>query len=538
MRIAVAAVALSMMVMILATGIVRGFKNTISEKVFGFWGHIHISAVYGASHLAFEPVPMSKKQPFYPHLDTVRSIMTATVVAGEKPQEHRSRGGIRHIQVFANKEGIIKTQDEIEGIILRGIGSDYDWKFLQQYIIEGDTLSTSCPADSADGILLSEVTARRLKLKLGERVDIYFVNSGDATARRFRLKGIYKTGLEEYDRKFALVDIRQIQQLNNWRPFHNFGTELELKEESAVLVALTNATMPEQFANILTEGSTPDWEDAQKSDCVISQQFADSRKLRVGDSLRLSYYASTDIAATYTGVGDSAKISLRISGIHDAQNRSSNTTTNWQPVVFLPYHVLQNLNNLLPQQVSGFEVFIENLDDLDDYGIYIEHEVLVGQPYYSSTIKQLEPTIFDWLNLTDMNERIILLVMILVAIINMTTSLLILILERTNMIGTLKALGASNWTIRSIFLHYAAYIIGYGLFWGNLLAVALALAQNYFGLIQLPEDLYYISSVPVELNVLTMLTLNAGTLFITLLVLILPSYLVSRIDPVKAIRFK
>lgn len=538
MRIAVAAVALSMMVMILATSIVRGFKQTISEKVFGFWGHIHISAVYGASHLAFEPVPMSKKQPFYPHLDTVRSIATFSAEAGAKPVERQSKGGVRHIQVFANKEGIIKTADEIEGIILRGIGSDYDWNFLRQYITAGDTLDMQSPADSADGILLSEATVRRLKLQLGERVDIYFVHDGDALARRFRLKGIYKTGLEEYDRKFALVDIRQIQQLNGWRPFQNFGTELELAEENAVLVALTGATAPEQFANILTQGTAPNWDDAKSVDCVVSEQFAASRNLKVGDSLRLRYYANTDVAATYTGNSDSAVLVLRISALHDAQNRSPNTETNWQPVVFLPYQRLQSLNQLLPEQISGFEVFIDNLDDLDDYGIYIEHDVLVGLPYYSSTIKQLEPTIFDWLNLTDMNERIILIVMILVAIINMTTSLLILILERTNMIGTLKALGATNWTIRRIFLYYAAYIIGYGLLWGNVLAIALALLQNYFGFITLPEDLYYISTVPVHLDWLTILALNVGTLVITLLVLVLPSYLVARIDPVKAIRFK
>jgi lipoprotein-releasing system permease protein len=193
---------------------------------------------------------------------------------------------------------------------------------------------------------------------------------------------------------------------------------------------------------------------------------------------------------------------------------------------------------LLPEQVSGFEVFVDNLDDLDPLGVFVETDVLVGLPYYSNTIKQLEPTIFDWLNLTDVNERIILIIMILVAIINMTTSLLILILERTNMIGTLKALGATNWAVRKIFLYYAAYIIGWGLFWGNVLGIGLGVLQKTFGIIKLPEDLYYVSVAPIELNIPLVIALNIGTLIITLLVLVLPSYLVSRIDPVKAIRFK
>lgn len=157
----------------------------------------------------------------------------------------------------------------------------------------------------------------------------------------------------------------------------------------------------------------------------------------------------------------------------------------------------------------------------------------MGKDQYGNTIKELFPNIFDWLSLTDMNERIILLLMILVSIINMTTSLMILILERTNMIGILKALGAPNWSIRKIFLYNAAYIIGYGLFWGNVIGLGLCWIQMQFGIITLPEDLYYVSVAPIELNWLTLLLLNIGTLLITLIVLIIPSWLVAKIDPVK-----
>lgn len=527
-----AAIALSMMVMILASSIVRGFKNTISEKVFGFWGHIHISGFYGASHLAFDPRPISKRQTFYPHLDTVGQIATPKTSFLRGDYEGQTEGGVRHIQVFASKEGIIKTADQIEGIILRGISTDYDWRFLRQYMVSGDTLITSHDTTASNGILISETTANRLKLKLNDKFDVYFVHQGDALARRFTITGIYKTGLEEYDRRFALVDIRQIQQLNNWRPYHNFDAALELPHDGVVLVGLTKETAPPAFNNILLAGNAPDWTAAQ---AVISTQLAASRGWNLGDSIRLHYFSSDN---DISGTGDSATLIFSVVGIHDAQNRSPNNDTNWQNAIFIGHSQIQRLNMLLPEQVSGFEIFLDNIADLDAFGVHIENEVLLGQPFYSNTLKQLEPTIFDWLNLTDVNERIILIIMILVAIINMTTSLLILILERSNMIGTLKALGAGNWLIRKIFLYYAAYIIGWGLFWGNLLGIGFGLAQQYFGIIRLPEDLYYVSVAPIELNWLIILALNIGTLLITLLVLILPSYLVSRIDPIKAIRFK
>ena len=185
----------------------------------------------------------------------------------------------------------------------------------------------------------------------------------------------------------------------------------------------------------------------------------------------------------------------------------------------------------------GFEIFIDHLDDLEAFGNYSNYVLLINKEQYASTIKEIQTNIFDWLNLTDMNERIILLLMILVSIINMTTSLMILILERTNMIGILKALGARDWTIRKIFLYNAAYIIGYGLLWGNMIGIGLCLLQLNFGIITLPEDLYYVSVAPVELNLWTILLLNIGTMLITLAVLIIPSWLVAKIDPVKAIRF-
>jgi lipoprotein-releasing system permease protein len=409
-KIAVVAVALSLTVMIVATSVIAGFKNQIGEKIFGFWGHIHITST-NINRTTGEAVPISIRQPFYPAIDTVRAVEyeeTRQILGFELPftQIKATRGGIRHIQVFALKPGIIKTKDEIEGIILKGIGKDFDWSFFDKYLVGGERLQLADTAAS-NGIIVSWQTANRLKLKTGDKFIFHYVQNGSALRRAFIVQGIYKTGLEEYDRKFALVDIRKVQDLLEW-----------------------NA-----------------------------------------------------------------------------------------------------------EQVGGFEVFIDDLSDLDILTEYVYVEELPGDLYCES-IREKFPAIFEWLALQDINEVVILVLMVVVGLINMVTALMILILERTNMIGTLKALGQTNWGIRKVFLYHAAYIIALGLFWGNLLGIGFCLLQKKYSLIQLSEENYYLPAAPIELNLWAILGLNIGALAVIMLFLIIPSWLVSKINPVKAIRFK
>lgn len=579
--------------MILATAIVSGFKNTISEKIFGFWGHIHITSSYSPSSYSFESSPMNQNQAFYPHVDTIgqilhkvpetdvlasislnsanpylnlalalimialvfsfapkfikeriklgrrlliAAVLTITSIILLATQEYQiaqkdvlreTEGGIRHIQLYIHKEGIIKTKDQIEGIVLRGVGADYDWEFLKGYIKEGDILDTQAE-EAVNGILISETTANRLKLSLGDKFLIYFVQEGNSLGRKFTITGIYKTGLEEYDRRFALVDVRKLQQLNNWRPFRNYPVELNLEGEQFILKGLTTGTAPNDLGwtyvkDHFTKGDLLDLEDKDYMGAVIPDQIAQVKRLQIGDSLNLKYRDNE---------GDIHTFNYHVAGIYQGPN-----DPRIQETVFVNWQSINNLNQALPPQVSGFEIFVDNINDLDALGDHTNYVTLMGEEQYANTIKEIQPNIFDWLSLTDMNERIILLLMILVSIINMTTSLMILILERTNMIGILKALGTQNWSIRKIFLYNAAYIIGWGLLLGNLIGIGLCLLQIQFGIITLPEDLYYVSVVPIEFDWLTILALNIGTMLITLTVLIIPSWLVSKIDPVKAIRF-
>jgi len=409
-RIAILAIALSIAVMIIASSLISGFKKEISSKIFGFWGHIHITDTN--INRSSESVPIDKNQDFYPSLDTIQRIKYAEPKAfldydDDEPiiADKETNGGIRHIQIYALKPGIIKVKNRVEPIALKGVWTDFDWDFLKKYLVKGRVIQFNDSIPSKD-ILISQQTASRMKIDVGDQFVIVFIKDKNEFKRRFKVCGIYRTGLEEYDKRFALVDIRKIQQLYGW-----------------------------------TEN-----------------------------------------------------------------------------------------------MVSGFEVFVDDLDDLQaltDY-IYLEK---IPRDLYAETIQEKYPGIFEWLKFTDINGVVIISLMIIVSIINMITALMILILERTQMIGTLKALGSSNWSIRKIFLYYAAYIILLGLFWGNLIGLSLCWLQHKFGLIKLPEEDYYLAVAPISVSLEMVMFLNVGTLLITLLVLIIPSYLVTKISPVKAIRF-
>lgn len=417
-RIAIVAVALSMAVMLVSTALISGFKTEISNKIFGFWGHIHITKSEATWSLMENfNYPISSKQDFYPSLDTIGPtdfISLRQFWGHEYEKQDRTHGGVAHIQQFAVMPGLVKSypndggEEDIimEGLILKGIAQDFKWDFFDQYIIAGEPLVVN--DSTSKSIIISQSTANRMKVGLGDRIEFSFLQSeARQIFRNLTITGIFKTGLEEYDKEFALVDIKQIQRILDWRE----------------------------------------------------------------------------------------------------------------------------------DQIGGFEVILDDVRDLSPLTEYIHYTILPGS-LYAESIRDKMNELFDWLDIQDYNEAIILGLMILVAIINMMTALLILILERTNMIGILKALGQPSWSIRKIFLYYAGYIVLFGLLWGNVVGLGLCWLQDTFSLITLDEESYYLAVAPVHVNWWVVLALNVGTLLVTLLFLVIPSYLVTRIDPVKAIRFK
>ncbi len=402
-RIAQIVIGLCLAVMLIGGSIIQGFKHDITEKVFGFWGHIHI--MDARMNINADQVPFNKNQNFYPAIENEGPI-TFLDYRYDPPKRTKTKGGVRKIQSYALLPGIIDQKNTLEGIIFKGIDQDYDWDFLKNYIKSGTILDLST-ADANREMLISVQTAKRLNLDVKDKVIVHFIVNGQQYKRRFTIKGIYKTGLEEFDKKYAIIHISIIRDLLQW----------------------------------------------------------------------------TD------------------------------------------------------DQIGGFELILDDLDDLERYNEYLYAEQLPPN-LFSETLRQKAPQIFEWIEMQNINEIVLLILMGLVALINMVTVMMIIILERTTMIGTLKALGAKNWSIRQIFLFKAGRIIALSLLIGNLLALSLCLIQKYTKLAKLKEADYYISYVPVKIDPLWWFFVNFVIVLVILIFMLIPSYIVSKIDPVKALRFK
>ncbi len=388
-KIAMIGIAIGIAVMILSVAIVTGFKKEISDKVTGFASHIQIT--HYDSNSAYETIPI---------------VVDSTLV-----DEIKKTKGIKHTQVFATKPGIIKSKQEIQGVILHGTGSDFDKSFINKNMISGEFYEVSDTV-TVNSVVISENMSRMLKLKTGDKLTVWFVQQ-PVRARRFTITGIYNTGLQEFDNIFAFCDIKHIQKLNGWISNQYSGIEVTLDD-------------------------------------------------------------------------------------------------------------INNIDRTIPEIKSLTSSFIFN-----------EKSILKVR-----SIKTKYPHIFDWLELLNMNVWIILILMIAVAGFNMVSGLLIVILEKTNMIGILKALGHNNINIRRIFLYLSARLIGNGLLWGNIAGISLCLVQYFGEVIKLDPISYYIDKVPINLNLYHLLLLNAGTMFVTVLMLIIPSLIITKISPVKAIRFE
>jgi len=372
-----------MMIVSVATGI--GLQQKIRDKISAFNGHIIISN-YDNNQSEVTLVPISKKQDFYPKFKSVPEVS--------------------HIQAIASKAGIIRTETAFEGIVLKGVGSDYQWSNIKEYLVSGNVPDFS--NNIKQEVLISQFLANRLHLKIGDTFNTFFMKEEQnkmPNVRRFKIAGIFNSGFQEFDATYIIGDIRHIQRINKW---------------------------------------------------------------------------SSD-------------------------------------------------------QVGAFEVFVNDFNNIKGIGEKVYQET--GSTLDTKTIVEKYTYIFEWLKLFDFNIIIILSVMILVATINMVVALLVLILERTQMIGMLKALGANNWSVRKVFLYNALYLILKGLFWGNFIGVSLLLIQQYFGVITLNPENYYVNQAPVYLNWGYIVLLNLLTITICFLVLLIPSYIITKISPVKAIRY-
>lgn len=401
-RLSILATVISVAVMIITLSVVNGFQKTVSEKVFSFWGHLRIAYLQPGKAAIAEEEPITENPAL---INRIR----------QHPQ-------ITSVHAFATKYAILKTTDEMEGVLLKGFDKTYDFKTLQPFLQKGGRWPRYNDSSYSREIVISTYTAEQLKLKLNDRVLIYFVRpDGSLRPDKLTIVGIYKTSIEEYDKTFAIGDLTLIRRLNNWAEDEIGGYEIFLK-------------------------------DYKQMDSVSQAVYNDPLFPR-GQNM-----------------------------LSDAEASS----TVWE----------------------------------------------------TKTARELYPHIFDWLDVMDTNQFVLIIIMVVVAAINLITCLIILVLERVRMIGILKALGASNWTVQKIFLHQSGIITVSGVLTGTLFALAILYLQMKTGFIRLKEEAYFMDTATVEIQWWQVGLVCAGTVLLSLLILFIPSLLVRKIEPIKAIHFR
>ena len=388
-RIAMAGIAIGLAVMIVSVAVAVGFKKEIRDKVVGLTSEIVVTS-----------------------LDDAQLYQTKPIVASDSLlQALCDVEAVEHVQRYSTKTGMIMTSDNFQGMMLKGVGQEYDFSYIKEHLLEGE-IPIFTDSVSSYQVLVSKTIADKLSLKLGDKLYTYYVED-NVRARRLKVAGIYQTNFSAFDDFFLITDIHTVNRLNKWRPGQVGGIELDIADYSQL---------------------------DQVNDEVRSMLFEES----------------------------------------------------------------------------------------DRY----------GESYFCRSVEEANPQIFAWLNILDVNVWVILILMAGVAGFTMISGLLIIILDRTNMIGVLKALGADNMSIRKIFLTFSAFLIGKGMLWGNIVGISLCLIQSVFEPIKLNPADYYVSTVPLDFNLGALLLLNIGTFFVSLLMLIGPSYLISRIHPARSIRFE
>ena len=384
-KIAITAIALGIIIMLIAVATGAGLQYKIRDKMAGFQGHVQILN-YDNNNSNLSTVSIDKNQDFYPNFKNV--------------------SGIKNIQIYANKAGLLRTKTDFEGVVFKGVSTDYNWSFFNEYLIAGKIPNLNLPRTKE--ILLSKTIMNRLNLKLNDTINAVFPKASVnkfPSYRKYVICGVYNTGFAQFDKNMMIGDIREVQKLNKW---------------------------------------------------------------------------------------------------------SEN-------------------------EVGGFEILLDNFDEIEEKGEEIYSQI--GATLNSKTIVDRYPTVFEWIQLFDNNVWFIIGIMILIAGINMITALLVLILERVQMIGILKALGSQNSSIRKVFLYNATYLILKGLFWGNIIGLFIIGIQYFFKVITLDPETYYVTTMPVHISIGAILALNIGTLILCFLMLIIPSYIITKINPSKSIKF-
>ena len=538
-RISIISIALAVVVNLITIAVVTGFQHEVRQKVSGFGSHAFIMNTGEGS--IYECEPIYKNQSFLTNLKKSDNISHIQYVA-YKPVLFQSDKKIVSYKL-SNGKDTSRLQQEIQGAIIKGVGEGFDWKFFKEHLIKGEIPNFKTLEISSE-ILISSRIASDLNYKIGDDIRAYFVKK-QPVKRFFKVVGIYETGLEEFDKKIVIGDIRNVQKLNDW------GIQASI----IVSDTLTNGNLIIK-ANVSGGNGNYryDWGKGYENyeGFTICPTKDTLVKVIVSD-----FWSRIDGRDEKTSIPDTAFLNIKIHGIKNSYcdfplsinnevikhylNKSGSKYSINCSSKTLEFEQIDGKGSF-QNYVSGFEVTVKDWDYLHKTINQLKRKIEFIQTENNEQLKVTsiidnQSDIFVWLGFLDLNVLIILVLMILIGIINMGSALLVLILVRTNFIGMMKAMGANNWSIRKIFLYQGAFLIGKGMIWGNIVGLSFCFLQSKFGILSLNPEVYYLNKVPIELNFWHWLFLNSGTLIICVLALIIPSYVITRVNPVKAIKF-
>lgn len=539
-RISKISIVLAIVVNIVTIAVVTGFQNQIKDKVTGFGAHATL--LKAGEQSAFETAPIVRDSILFKKIQSIKGVKNIQEFA-YKPAMLQSAPDT----VFYKNEHLdtFQVQQEIQGVVVKGVGYDFDWDFFSAHLKDGalplfkkDTVSNE--------ILISQRIASDLNLSVGDRVSTFFVKN-NPIKDYYSICGIFETGLEEFDRQVVIGDLRKVQKLNDWGIQASIRVADTINKDGQLII----------YADVIGGNGNYrfDWGEGYGNDRGFT--YCDSKDTTIR-LIASDYWMFVDENDAENAIADTAYLDIKVKGMSKLPCYPKNTFEDKIQFEYLNddgtkfavdmkggkryKFTIRDGKGSAQNYVGGYEIIMNNLDELDETAKLIRKQVVYSQAdfaydYRVITIEDDQKEIFLWLSFLDLNVLIILVLMIIVSTINMGSGLLVLIITKTSMIGLLKALGATNWTIRKIFLHQASIIILKAMLWGNIVGLGLCYLQKYFTLIPLNPEIYYLNAVPIEVNFIHILLLNVGTLILCVSALVVPSWVVTKISPIKAIKF-
>jgi len=516
-NISLISIILGLAVMIITVSIVTGFQNKIREKVIGFGSHIQITNMEDNTSMESSPL-----------------LIDTSLV-----QELKANPHVRHIQHFALKPAILQSDQnsttihagqktdtvnnrDILGVLFKGIDQSYDLNFFKDKMVSGQIIDFQSQKPK---VLISTKIAQLLQYEVGDEINAYFILNNTPKKRSFEISGIYETGLEEFDKKIIFTNITSLQSISNWGVTSAITIQDTCINNKYVLKGLNFGNYSEYNFK---------WNELKKQNNFYLFNGTKNQTIKFSASGIDKSSHTEDLH------WDTSTAKILVDSVCECSEKllaENPITFISENLIKMPFGKIEILNGQGNghQFVGGYEVLINEWKDLEKMDSIIYNSI----PFELKTTKitDLYTEIFAWLNFLDMNIAVIILMMLIVSLINMITSLLVLIIEKTNFIGILKAIGATNFSIRKIFIFNALILLKKGLIWGNLLGIAFILLQNYFNIFPLNPEIYYLDAVPVSFNLWNILMINGLTIISCFLVLIIPSYLTTKIKAIKAIKF-